>query len=67
MKPKQVAQLVVDLLDEAHVDGDDLGAYLVTGERARHALAHECAIDGMGIAPLLLRAHDRQHIVAART
>ena len=50
MKRNSSAQLIVDLLDEPHVDGDHLVAHLVARERPAHAQVHELAIDRMRIA-----------------
>ena len=55
-------QLIVDLLDETHVDRDHLGARLVAGERARHLVRHELPVDGMRVAALILRAHGGEHV-----
>ena len=49
-KAEQHAHLVVDLLDQPHVDGNHLLAHLVARERLADALIHERAIDGMRIA-----------------
>ena len=59
----QHAQLVVDLLDQAHVDGNDFGAHLVARKRLAGVVFHEGAIDRMRIAALALRAHRRNDIV----
>ena len=59
---EQAAQLVVDLLDEPHVDGDDLLTHLLARKTPAGAQVHECGEDRMRIAALLLRAHDGQNV-----
>ena len=54
---EELAELIVDLLDETHVHRHDFLAHLVAREVLADAMLHELAEDGMRIALLVLRAH----------
>ena len=52
---EQHAELIVDLLDQAHVGGDDGAPHLVAARNSGRRAGHEGAIDRMRIAPFARR------------
>ncbi|MCY1526789.1 hypothetical protein D9M68_618290 [compost metagenome] len=61
-KGEQDAQLVVDLLDQAHVSGHHRIPDAVPRERARDAVVHHGRVDGMGILAFRVRTDHRQGV-----
>ncbi len=51
---EQQPELIVDLLDEPHVDGDDLLAHLFARKRRADTALHELGEKRMRVAALLL-------------
>ena len=64
-KPEQHAELIVDLLDQAHIGRDHPRAHLVAGKIARRPHRHQRAVDRVRIDALGLAAQRRRDTSAA--
>src|SRR5262245_25023962 len=60
---EQNTELVVDLLDQTHVSGNDRGTDFIAREGLADRQIHEFAIDRMRIGTLIGRANGGKYIV----
>ena len=62
-KAPQPAKVIVDLLDEPHIGGDDGRAHFVPGEIHALLMSHVGGVDRVRIALFLLTSIGRYHVV----